>query len=117
LNRPPVSRTAWPSSGRNLRYAAPVETTINAGGARLETRISREQKALFQRAAELQGRTLTDFVIASAHEAAVRVIEDMQTIRLSARDSRAFAEALINPREPNARRKSSAQRYLKLTGA
>ena len=84
---------------------------------RLEARISRDQKALFQRAAELQGRTLTDFVIASVHEAAVRVIEETQTIRLSARDSRAFAAALLNPREPNARLKASAQRYLKLTGA
>ncbi|HWA80373.1 MAG TPA: DUF1778 domain-containing protein [Acetobacteraceae bacterium] len=84
---------------------------------RLETRISREQKALFQRAAELQGRTLTDFVIVSVHEAAVRVIAETQTIRLSARDSRAFAEALINPREPNARRKASARRYLKLIRA
>jgi uncharacterized protein (DUF1778 family) len=63
------------------------------------------------------GRTLTDFVIASVHDAAVRAIEETQTIQLSARDSRAFAEALLNPREPNARLKASAQRYLKLTRA
>jgi uncharacterized protein (DUF1778 family) len=46
-----------------------------------------------------------------------RVIEENQTIRLSAADSRAFAEALLHPREPNARLKAAAQRYLKLTGA
>jgi uncharacterized protein (DUF1778 family) len=56
-------------------------------------------------------------VIASVNEAAVRVIAQTQTIRLSARDSRAFAEALLNPGEPNARLKASARRYLKLTGA
>jgi uncharacterized protein (DUF1778 family) len=56
-------------------------------------------------------------VIASVHDAAVRVIKETQTIRLSARDSRAFAEALINPREPNARLKASAQQYLKLPRA
>ncbi|MGH6959741.1 MAG: DUF1778 domain-containing protein, partial [Dongiaceae bacterium] len=39
---------------------------------RLEARISRDQKTLFQRAAELQGRTLTDFVVSSAQDAAVR---------------------------------------------
>ena len=39
------------------------------------------------------------------------------TIRLSAADSHAFAEALLHPREPNARLKAVAQRYLKLTGA
>src|SRR5690349_5845989 len=81
---------------------------------RLEARVSHEQKALFQRAAELQGRTLTDFVIASVHAAAVRTIEEMQTIRLNAADSRAFAEALLNPREPSARLKAAADRYLRL---
>jgi uncharacterized protein (DUF1778 family) len=79
--------------------------TTKARGERLEARTSRDQKALFQRAAELQGRTLTDFEIASVHEAAVRVIKETRTIRLSARDRRGFAEALLNPREPNARLK------------
>ncbi|HXZ01245.1 MAG TPA: DUF1778 domain-containing protein [Stellaceae bacterium] len=93
------------------------KSTAKARDERLEARISREQKALFQRAAELQGRTLTDFVIASVHEAAVRVLEETQTIPLSVEDSRTFAEALLNPREPNARLKAAARRYLKLVGA
>ncbi len=80
---------------------------------RLEARISRRQKDLFQRAAELQGRTLTDFVVSSAHEAAVRAIEEMQTIRLNAQDSRTFAEALLNPRKPPARLRAAARRYMK----
>lgn len=94
----------------------PAKSTAKPRDERLEARVSRDQKAMFQHAAELQGRTLTDFVIASVHDA-VRVIEETQTIRLSATDSRAFAEALLNPREPNARLKAAAQRYLKLTGA
>jgi uncharacterized protein (DUF1778 family) len=85
--------------------------TRRARNERLEARISREQKELFQRAAELQGRTLTDFVIASVHEAAVRTVEAMHTIRLSAEESRAFAEALLNPREPTADLKAAARRY------
>jgi uncharacterized protein (DUF1778 family) len=92
------------------------KATVKARDERLEARISRDQKALFQRAAELQGRTLTDFIIASVNDAAVRVIDEAQTIRLSAKDSRAFAEGLLNPREPNARLKAAAQRYLKLVG-
>src|SRR5215470_13094315 len=96
--------------------AMPGKSTARARDERLEARISRDQKALFQRAAELQGRTLTDFVIASVHDAAIRVIEETQTIRLSVKDSRAFAEALLNPREPNARLKAAADRYLKLLG-
>ncbi len=79
---------------------------------RLEARVSREQKELFQRAAELQGRTLTDFVVASAHQAAVRTIEEMATIRLGAEESRAFADAVLNPREPTERLRAAARRYL-----
>jgi uncharacterized protein (DUF1778 family) len=81
---------------------------------RLEARISRDQKALFQRAAALQGRTLTDFVVASVHEAAVRTIEDMQSIQLSVDESRAFAEALLNPRKPVPKLKAAARRYLEI---
>ncbi|WP_293867614.1 DUF1778 domain-containing protein [uncultured Alsobacter sp.] len=79
---------------------------------RLEARVSSDQKDLFVRAAELQGRTLTDFVIASVHEAAVRTLADLQAIKLSEGESRAFAEALLNPREPSARLKEAAQRYV-----
>ncbi len=83
---------------------------------RLEARVSREQKQLFQRAADLQGRTLTDFVVSSAQEAAVRTIGDMQIIRLNAEDSRAFAEALLNPREPTERLREAARRYRAFIG-
>jgi uncharacterized protein (DUF1778 family) len=83
-----------------------------ARNERLEARVSAEQKDLFLRAAELQGRTLTDFVIASVHEAAVRTIEDMQSIQLTAQESRAFAEAMLTPREPADRLKAAARRYI-----
>jgi uncharacterized protein (DUF1778 family) len=83
---------------------------------RFEARISRTQKELFKRAAELQGRTLTDFVIASAQDAAVRIIGEMENIRLSPVDSRAFAEALLNPRQPPTELRAAAQRYGKMVG-
>lgn len=83
---------------------------------RLEARISAEQKALFQRAAELQGRTLTDFIVASVQDAAVRTINEMQVIRLSVEDSKAFAEALLNPPEPNERLRAAARRYMDVMG-
>jgi uncharacterized protein (DUF1778 family) len=83
---------------------------------RLEARISRDQKSLFQRAADLQGRSLTDFVLHSVHEAALRTIEETQLIRLDARESRAFADALLRPRPPNAKLRSAARRYLETFG-
>jgi uncharacterized protein (DUF1778 family) len=63
--------------------------------ARLEARLPEEVHALLKRAAELQGRSLTDFVVASAHEAAVRTIEAQAVLRLSAADQLRFAEAVF----------------------
>ena len=67
---------------------------------RLEARIAPEALAVVKRAAELQGRSLSDFVVAAAQEAAARAIEDTQMIRLSVQDQRAFAAAIIDPPEP-----------------
>lgn len=70
--------------------------------SRLEARLPASVYATLKRAAELKGRTLTDFVVSAAHDAAQRAIEDEGIIRLSAEDQRRFAEALINPPAPNA---------------
>jgi uncharacterized protein (DUF1778 family) len=68
--------------------------------ARLEARLPADVLEMLKRAAEIQGRTLTDFVTA-AREAAVLAIEEHHIIRLSLADQRAFAEAILNPPEPN----------------
>jgi uncharacterized protein (DUF1778 family) len=85
--------------------------SLRARSDRLEARISREQKALFRRAAALQGRTLTDFVIASAHDAALRTIQEMEIVRLGWSDSEAFARALLRPRAPGGKFREAAKRY------
>lgn len=79
---------------------------------RLELRVSAEQKALFQRAAEIQGRSLTDFVAGSLLAAAEAVIRQQSVITLSARDSELFADALLNPSPPSDRLRAAAARYL-----
>ena len=65
--------------------------------ARLEARVSPDVLAVLKRAAELQGRSVSDFVVAAAQEAAHRTVEDAQVIRLSVEDQRRFVEALLNP--------------------
>jgi uncharacterized protein (DUF1778 family) len=65
--------------------------------ARLEARLPASIYATLKRAAELKGRSITDFVVTAAHEAAQHVIEEEGIIRLSAEDQRRFAEALMNP--------------------
>ena len=65
--------------------------------ARLEARLPAEVHAMLKRAAEIEGRTLTDFVVAAASAAARKTIEDAELIKLSVEDQQRFAEALINP--------------------
>ncbi|MDM3845740.1 MAG: DUF1778 domain-containing protein [Aphanizomenon gracile PMC649.10] len=79
--------------------------------ARLEARITPETKALLQKAADLEGRTLTDFVIASVQAEALRVIERHQTLKLSMGDAEAFVDALLNPPKPNDALKAAAIRH------
>jgi uncharacterized protein (DUF1778 family) len=65
--------------------------------ARIEARIAPDALAVVKRAAEIQGRSVSDFVVAAAEEAAHRTIEETQIIRLSVEDQRAFVEAVLNP--------------------
>ncbi|SCC92862.1 conserved hypothetical protein [Thiomonas sp. X19] len=92
------------------------DATGKSRGARLEARISVEQKAVLQQAAALSGRTLSEFVIASAQEAASRVIQEHETIRLSRAEQIAFVSALLNPPAPNARLRQAAKAYRKQMG-
>ena len=69
------------------------------------------QKSLLQRAAVLSGRTLSEFVVASAQDAARRVIAEHESIRLSREEQSAFVQALLQPPAPNARLKRAAEAY------
>lgn len=95
-----------------------VAATANekSRGSRFEARISVEQKTELQQAAALSGRTLSEFVIASAHEKARSVIREHETIRLGRAEQVAFVTALLNPPRPNARLRKAAASYRARTG-
>jgi uncharacterized protein (DUF1778 family) len=80
--------------------------------SRLEARLPASVYATLKRAAELKGRSLSDFVVSAAHDAAQRAIEEEGIIRLSAEDQRRFAEALIKPPAPNAALKRAKRLHL-----
>ena len=84
--------------------------------ARLEARLPADVHALLKRAAEVQGRTLTDFVVTAAREAAIRAIAEVEIIRLSAQDQRIIAEAILNPPEPAPALRRAFVRRKKLFG-
>jgi len=68
---------------------------------RVEASLTKEHKEFIQYAAGLLGLSVSDFLITSAHRAGESVIREHNVIMLSAQDSLAFAQAILNPREPN----------------
>ncbi len=68
---------------------------------RLDARLTVEQKDTLTAAAALVGGTVAGFVVQAAMEAAQELLARQQLLVLSERDSRAMAEALANPPEPN----------------
>jgi len=86
-------------------------STPGAKVERLEARVTPEAKALCQRAANIQGRSLTDFVVHSAVEEAMRTVRESEFVELSRRDRIAFVEALLSPPAPNARLQKAMQRH------
>lgn len=77
--------------------------------ARLDARLTAKERAVIQRAADISGRSLSDFVVHAAHQAALRQIEHQVILRLSKRDSETIAAAIdAEPSEPTAALKRAA---------
>ena len=89
----------------------PTDTTRNA---RLEARIAPKALAVVRRAAELQGRSVSDFVVAAAHEVAQRAIEEAQLIRLSVEEQRRFVDLLLNQPAPTTALRRARKAHAKL---
>jgi uncharacterized protein (DUF1778 family) len=68
-----------------------------AKSARLDTRITPDLLDQVRRAAEIQGRSVSDYVAATLQAAVQRDIAEVEIIRLSREASEKFAAALINP--------------------
>jgi uncharacterized protein (DUF1778 family) len=84
---------------------------------RFDARLNESQKLLIQRAADLEGRTLTDFVLHSAESAAERTIQERTMLVLSARDTEAFVQTLLeSARAPGATLRRAAKRYKQIFG-
>lgn len=85
-------------------------------GYRFDARLNEDQKLLIQRAADLEGRTMTDFVLGSAQLAAQRTLEERAILILSARETEAFVDALLHPAEPGPVLRRAAEHYKQTMG-
>ena len=98
-----------PNWEENMAHVQTVRVPSKAD--RLEARIDPDQKRLIERAAELRGTTLTDFIVSKMREAAVETIRDYETLQLRDESREVFVAALLNPPEPNEVAKRAAARY------
>jgi uncharacterized protein (DUF1778 family) len=83
---------------------------------RVEARISPAGLAVVERAAEIEGRSVSEFIADAAEKVAQETVERTTMIRLTVEDQRRIWEALINPPEPNEALRRAAQRHRELFG-
>ncbi|MCY2974550.1 MAG: DUF1778 domain-containing protein [Planctomycetota bacterium] len=81
--------------------------------ARIETRVSQEQKDLIERAAAFSGRTISEFVLAHIEVAAKKVVEEHEKLHLDQAQSRILVDALLTPKKPNKKLKLAMENYRK----
>lgn len=80
--------------------------------ARFDTRLPKEQKQFFEKAAYLGGyRNLTDFIVQTVQEKAKEIIKEKEQIIASERDSQIFFEAITDPKEPSKALKNALDDY------
>ena len=85
---------------------------IKQSKARFDTRISKEQKVFFERAARVGGyRSLTDFIVLTVQEKAKEIISEKEQIIASERDSEIFFDAITNSQKANKNLINAANEY------
>ena len=90
---------------------------LNSKNARFDTRLIKEQKVFFERAARLGGyRSLTDFVVITVQEKAKEIISERERIIASKNDSEIFFDAISNPKSPNEALTKAANEFKALFG-
>jgi uncharacterized protein (DUF1778 family) len=62
-------------------------------------------------AAALRGTSVTEFVVASAQEAATAAIKDYELLTLHGEAREVFVNAILNPPAPNEAARKAARRY------
>jgi uncharacterized protein (DUF1778 family) len=89
--------------------------TLNQDKARFDTRLPKEQKQFFEKAAMLGGyRNLTDFIVVTVQNKAREIIEESERTIASQKDQEIFFNSLINSPKPNNDLLSAIDDYNKL---
>lgn len=83
---------------------------------RIEARVTPEALALVRGAAEIQGRSISAFVMAAAEAAARKALAEQAVIRLSPEDQMRFVEDMLNPQPQSPAMKRAFEDHKRLFG-
>lgn len=79
--------------------------------ARVTARIPLTVKETLQKAADLSGATLNQFLVQAALKEAYQLLEAERVIALSEKDAQTVFSLLENPPEPNLRLKAAVEKH------
>jgi uncharacterized protein (DUF1778 family) len=88
-----------------------MEHVLEEPRKRITARVTDGMRDTLERAAELLGATVNQFVVQTAYMEAQRVIERESVIRLSQKDAHKILSLMDNPPKPNKRLKEAAKTY------
>jgi uncharacterized protein (DUF1778 family) len=78
---------------------------------RIDVRLRPDQKTFIEKAAAIQGISVTEFILQNALENAMRTIREYETWTLERSDAELFLATLLNPPAPGTRLLRAAAQY------
>jgi uncharacterized protein (DUF1778 family) len=80
-----------------------MRSSVKRREARLEVRLTPKAKSMLKRAASVERKTVSAFILDKGLEAAAETLADRREFRLSAKQYDAFVAALDSPTKPRSR--------------
>ncbi len=80
-----------------------MSRAASAKSERVNLRLDAAAKRRLERAASVEGKTVSGFILSSALARAEETIQNHETMALSRRDAETFLDAILTPPKPNAK--------------
>ena len=84
---------------------------------RINLRLSETAKRRIERAASVEGKTVSAFIVSSALENAEKTVRRHETIALAREDAMRFLDALSDPPPPNDRLRAALEEHARRVGS
>ncbi len=101
----------WTNSGQNSYYRNMTRTTnLTPKEERIELRVNLEQKSIIEKAASINGLSVSSYMLSQALKSARTDIENSEIIKLTNKDRDLFLKSIENKIMPNKALKNALKR-------